>query len=88
MKSGITPIYEQNLQELMQKNYKEGRIDYTINYKKAYKDADFIFIGVGTPERKDGSANLDYVFTVAKQIAESIEKRLHSCSEINSPYRN
>jgi len=74
MKSGITPIYEQNLQELMQKNYKEGRIDYTINYKKAYKDADFIFIGVGTPERKDGSANLDYVFTVAKQIAESIEK--------------
>ncbi len=52
MKSGITPIYEQNLQELMQKNYKEGRIDYTINYKKAYKDADFIFIGVGTPERK------------------------------------
>ena len=74
MKSGITPIYEQNLQELMQKNYKEGRIDYTINYKKAYKDVDFIFICVGTPERKDGSANLDHVFTVAKQIAESIEK--------------
>ena len=74
MKSGISPIYEQDLEELMQKNYKEGRLDYTTDYKKAYKDADFIFIGVGTPERKDGSANLDYVFNVAKQIAESIEK--------------
>jgi UDPglucose 6-dehydrogenase len=41
---------------------------------KAYKDADFIFIGVGTPERADGSANLDYVYEVAKQIAETIEK--------------
>ena len=74
MKSGISPIYEQDLEELMQKNYKEGRLDYTTDYKKAYKDADFIFIGVGTPERKDGSANLDYVFNVAKQIAQSIEK--------------
>lgn len=74
MKSGISPIYEQDLEELMQKNYKAGRLDYTTDYKKAYKDADFIFIGVGTPERKDGSANLDYVFNVAKQIAESTEK--------------
>lgn len=74
MKRGISPIYEENLEELMQKNYKEGRLNYTTDYKDAYKDADFIFIGVGTPERADGSANLDYVFTVAKQIAESIEK--------------
>ena len=74
MKSGISPIYEQDLEELMQRNYKEGRLDYTTDYQKAYKDADFIFIGVGTPERKDGSANLDYVFDVAKQIAESVEK--------------
>lgn len=74
MKSGISPIYEQDLEELMQKNYKEGRIDYTTDYKNAYKDADFIFIGVGTPERADGSANLDFVFGVAKQIAESVEK--------------
>ena len=74
MKSGVSPIYEQDLEELMQKNYKAGRLDYTTDYKMAYKDADFIFIGVGTPERKDGSANLDYVFNVAKQIAESVEK--------------
>lgn len=74
MKRGVSPIYEQDLEALMQKNNKEGRLDYTTDYKKAYKDADFIFIGVGTPERKDGSANLDYVYNVAKQIAETVEK--------------
>ena len=74
MKKGISPIYEQDLEELMQKNYKEGRLDYTTDYKKAYKDADAIFIGVGTPEQPDGSANLSYIATVSRQIAESIEK--------------
>ena len=74
MKKGISPIYEQDLEELMQKNYKEGRLDYTTDYKKAYKDADAIFIGVGTPEQPDGSANLSYIATVSRQIAENIEK--------------
>lgn len=73
MKSGKSPIYEQDLEELMQKNYKEGRIDYTTDYENAYKNADAIFIGVGTPEQPDGSANLSYVATVSRQIAESIE---------------
>lgn len=74
MKKGISPIYEQDLQELMRKNYKEGRLDYTTDYQKAYKDADAIFIGVGTPELPDGSANLTYVATVSRQIAETVEK--------------
>ncbi len=74
MKSGKCPIYEENLEELMIKNYKEGRIDYTTDFKLAYKDADAIFIGVGTPEQEDGSANLSYVATVSRQIAESVEK--------------
>lgn len=74
MKSGKCPIYEENLEELMVKNYNEGRIDYTTDYKSAYKDADAIFIGVGTPEQEDGSANLSYVATVSRQIAESIKK--------------
>ena len=74
MKKGISPIYEQNLEELMRKNYEAGRIDYTTDYKLAYKDADAIFIGVGTPEQPDGSANLSYIATVSKQIAETIEK--------------
>lgn len=74
MKQGVSPIYEQDLERLMQKNYKEGRLDYTTDYKSAYKDADAIFIGVGTPEQPDGSANLSYVATVSRQIAETIEK--------------
>lgn len=72
MRSGISPIYEEGLEELMKKN--KDKLTYTSNYKEAYKDADVIIIGVGTPERKDGSANLDYVFGVSKQIAESLEK--------------
>ena len=74
MKSGVSPIYEQDLEELMQKNYKEGRLNYTTDYKSAYKWANAIFIGVGTPEQPDGSANLSYVATVSRQIAESVEK--------------
>lgn len=74
MKQGISPIYEADLEDLMKKNYDAGRIEYTTDYKAAYKDADAIFIGVGTPEQPDGSANLSYIATVARQIAESIEK--------------
>ncbi|EGA90832.1 UDP-glucose 6-dehydrogenase [Planococcus donghaensis MPA1U2] len=74
MRSGTSPIYEAGLEELMMKNYEAGRIEYTTDYKSAYKDADAVFIGVGTPENEDGSANLSYIATVARQIAETIEK--------------
>lgn len=73
MKKGISPIYEPGLDELLERNYKECRLDFTTDYKNAYKNADIVFIGVGTPERADGSANLDYVFTVCGQIAENLE---------------
>lgn len=74
MKDGISPIYEANLEELMKRNYAEGRLDYTTDYIAAYRDADIIMIAVGTPERSDGSANLDHVKKVAIQIAETVEK--------------
>lgn len=73
MKQGISPIYEPGLDELLKKNYKDGRLNFTTDYKNAYKDANVVFIGVGTPEREDGSANLDYVFNVCKQVAENVE---------------
>ncbi len=73
MKKGHSPIYEKDLEKLMVKNYKAGRIDYTTDYKSAYEDANLIIIAVGTPERSDGSPNLDYIKTVAKQIAETVE---------------
>lgn len=72
MKSGISPIFEPDLDKLMIKNM--AKLDFTTNYRDAYRDADVIFIGVGTPEKPDGSANLTYVYGVAEQIAKSIEK--------------
>ena len=74
MESGISPIYEDGLEELMQKNNATGRLHYTTDYQSAYRDAEAIFIGVGTPEQPDGSANLSYIATVSRQIAESVER--------------
>ena len=58
MESGVSPIYEAGLEEMMRKNYDAGRLHYTTDYRSAYKNAEAIFIGVGTPEQPDGSANL------------------------------
>lgn len=74
MEAGISPIYEEGLEELMKKNNSLGRLHYTTDYSSAYAYADAIFIGVGTPERTDGSADLSYIATVARQIAESVKR--------------
>ena len=74
MESGISPIYETGLQELMQKNNAAGRLHYTTDYRTAYRDPDAIFIGVGTPEQPNGSANLNYIAKVCRQIAENVER--------------
>lgn len=71
MSKGISPIYEPGLADLMIKNME--RLTFTTDYASAYKDAEVIFIGVGTPEKKDGSANLTYIYKVAEQIAENAE---------------
>ena len=67
-------IYEAGLEDLMARNGE--RLSYTTDHTSAYKSAEVIFIGVGTPEKKDGSANLAYVYEAAKQIAETAE---HDC---------
>ncbi len=73
MESGVSPIFEEGLEELMRKNNATGRLHYTTDYQSAYRNAEAIFIGVGTPEQPDGSANLSYIATVSRQIAESVE---------------
>lgn len=72
LQKGKSPIYENGVEELMKKNKK--RICYTTDCEKAYSMSDIIFIAVGTPEREDGSANLDYVYSVCEKIAHSIQK--------------
>ena len=74
MQSGISPIYEAGLEELLKKNNSEGRLHYTTDYASAYAHADAIFIGVGTPEMADGSADLSYIAKAARQIAENVEQ--------------
>ena len=74
LNQGISPIYEAGLEELMQKNCIAGRLRFTIDFMRAYREADAIFIGVGTPEQSDGSANLSHIANVGRQIAETIAK--------------
>ena len=72
LNEGKSPIFEPDLEELMKKN--KEKLTFTLDSKKAYEEADVIFVGVGTPEKKDGSANLKYVYEVAKEIAENVKK--------------
>ena len=69
---GISPIYEDGLEEMMRTH--ADRLCYTTDYKSAYSDAEVIFIGVGTPEKKDGSANLSYVYQVSEQIGRAVRR--------------
>lgn len=74
MKDGISPIYEPGLDKLMQKNIKAGRLSFTTEYSEVLKNVDLIYIAVGTPQKDDGSANLQYIEQVALEIAGSLEK--------------
>lgn len=72
LQGGHSPIFEKGLQDLITKN--QARLSYTTDYRTAYQDAEVIVIAVATPEKKDGSANLSYVYEVARQIAASVER--------------
>ncbi len=74
MQAGISPIYEEGLTELLVKNINADKLNFTTNYQKTYENADVIFIAVGTPERSDGAANLEYLFRISRQIAECVER--------------
>ena len=69
LKKGKMPIYEIGLSELVQRNVKLGRLQFSSDLKKAIESSLVIFIGVGTPENDDGSANLTQVREVAKFVA-------------------
>ena len=72
---GKVPIYEPGLTELVTKNYKNKRLNFSTNLKKSVKDSDIIFICVGTPTKKHGSsADLSQIYNVAKEISSSINK--------------
>ena len=72
-KQGKIPIFEPGLSELIVKNHESGNIDFTSDLKKGVAFSQCIFIAVGTPQDDDGSADLQYVLSVAKTIAENMD---------------
>ena len=75
LNDGKVPIYEPGLEEILKKNYKEKRLIFTTDLKKAVLNSDIIFICVGTPTLKNSdSADLKYVFNVVKQLKKLISR--------------
>ena len=69
---GKVPIYEPGLEELLRRNRTEGRLTFTTALPKAVRDSAIVFIAVGTPQGEDGSADLQHVLAVAKDVAKAM----------------
>jgi UDPglucose 6-dehydrogenase len=76
LNSGGMPIYEPGLEETVRRNVKAGRLSFTTSYAEGVKEAEFLFIAVGTPEGVDGEADLRYVRMAARSIAEVMDHPL------------
>ncbi len=74
LNQGTVPFYEPGLEDLLRKNLAANRIEFSTELQKAVQHGEYQFITVGTPSAEDGSADLSYVFEVAKNIGKFIEK--------------
>ncbi|MCD6093863.1 MAG: UDP-glucose/GDP-mannose dehydrogenase family protein [Candidatus Omnitrophica bacterium] len=74
LQDGVVPIYEPGLKELIAKNRKAGRLSFSTSVKKAVENSEIIFIAVQTPPRENGEADLYYVESVARQIAQLMDR--------------
>lgn len=81
LQSGESPIYEPKLTELLIKNINKGNLKFTTDKVAGITHGDYQFIAVGTPSKEDGSADLKYVFNVAKDIGKHLTK--NDCVIIN-----
>jgi UDPglucose 6-dehydrogenase len=73
LNNGQIPIYEPGLKELVDKNFREGRLSFTTDIDRAIKESEVVFIGVGTPSKDNGEADLSYVETVIESIARNLD---------------
>lgn len=74
LRNGIIPIFEPGLDEMVERNYKAGRLHFTTNLGSVLNDVDVVFSAVGTPPDEDGSADLKYVFEVARTVGRHLNK--------------
>lgn len=74
LKQGQCPIYEPGLSDMLKKNMQAGRLHFTVNMEETVDKSEVIFIAVGTPQEEDGSADLQYVMKVVKEIAQYMKE--------------
>lgn len=74
LNQGIIPIYENGLEDMVHRNTKAGRLQFTTSLESCLDEADVIFSAVGTPPDEDGSADLSYVLEVARTIGRNMKK--------------
>jgi len=73
LREGRMPIYEPGLEKLVTENVAAGRLAFTSDLAEAVRDAEAVFIAVGTPTRRgDGHADLSYVYAAAEQVAKAL----------------
>lgn len=86
LNKGEIPIYEPGLDEVVARNVAAGRLSFTSDLPSAVRDADAVFIAVGTPSRRgDGHADLTYVFAAAREIAAALTKPVVICTKSTVP---
>ena len=73
LQQGVIPIYEPGLEEMVLRNHKAGRLNFTTDLKSVLDGVEIVFCAVGTPPDEDGSTDLSYVLEVAKTIGQSID---------------
>ena len=74
LKKGIIPIYENGLEEMVIRNAKAGRLQFTTSLEECLNEVEAVFSAVGTPPDEDGSADLSYVLQVAHTIGQNLQK--------------
>ena len=74
LQNGEVPIYEPGLDVILQRNYKNGNLHFSTDISQTIKDSKIVFLALPTPPKPDGSADLSYIFSVVRDLAQLIDK--------------
>ncbi len=85
LQNGEVPIYEPNLEKMVKENYQRGTLKFTTEIEEALESSNICFIAVGTPMGEDGSADLQYVLSVAKSIGKNMKHHMYIVDKSTVP---